>query len=265
MRHSLRQFIKHIVEKNPFTWYIAWKIIHLSVFLPHDEDYLGLKHFINLDHGLFLDIGANDGISALSFRRLNKNWSILSLEPNTIHEKSLMGLMNKIQPFDYLLVGAGEREMEVQLYTPVYKGIYLHTSTSALLDEVNTGVEKIFGTRTAKNIRIVKSKAKIIKVDSLLLEPTIIKIDVEGFEYRVLLGARKTIEQFQPILLIEVTLMEIGQLFSYLNELGYLIFVYDVRSDRFINCDSSSLSIIKSQRNVYALPNKYKHLIPIIS
>ncbi len=138
MIYSLRQFIKSVVEKNPITWYIAWKIIHLSLFLPHDKDYLGLKHFINLDHGLFLDIGANDGISALSFRRLNKNWSILSLEPNTIHEKSLMRLMNKIQPFNYLLVGAGEREAEVQLYTPVYRGIYLHTFTSALLSEVNT-------------------------------------------------------------------------------------------------------------------------------
>ncbi len=86
-----------------------------------------------------------------------------------------------------------------------------------------------------------------------------------GFEYNVLLGARKTIERFQPILLIEVVHMEIEQLFSYLDELGYLIFIYDVRSDRFINCDLSSLDIIKSQQNVYALPNKYKNLIPSVS
>ncbi len=43
------------------------------------------------------------------------------------------------------------------------------------------GVEKAFGYGMAKNIQIVESKAKIIKVDSLLLEPTVIKVDAEGF------------------------------------------------------------------------------------
>jgi hypothetical protein len=55
----------------------------LPFLLPHDKSYRALRHFITLrPNGLFLDVGANDGISALSFRRFDKTYRILSLEPN---------------------------------------------------------------------------------------------------------------------------------------------------------------------------------------
>ena len=38
---------------------------------------------------LFLDIGANDGISARSFRLFNKTTPIFSIEPNPCHEAAL--------------------------------------------------------------------------------------------------------------------------------------------------------------------------------
>jgi FkbM family methyltransferase len=39
---------------------------------------------------------------------------------------------------------------------------------------------------------------------SLQFEPTHLKIDVEGFEEEVLLGARKLLEQFRPVLFLEL-------------------------------------------------------------
>jgi len=44
---------------------------------------------------------------------------------------------------------------------------------------------------------------KMITLDSLNLTPDFIKIDVEGMEYDVLVGAKETIERYKPYILIE--------------------------------------------------------------
>src|SRR5262245_52664590 len=89
--HLLMNAAARFSELHPYTWAVAWKAAHLMPFLlPHDKSYYALRHFIDaVPTGLFLDIGANDGISALSFRRFDKNYDILSLEPNVMMEPAL--------------------------------------------------------------------------------------------------------------------------------------------------------------------------------
>lgn len=43
----------------------------------------------------------------------------------------------------------------------------------------------------------------MIKIDNLGLSPTFMKIDVEGFEASVILGARNTIKTHKPVIMIE--------------------------------------------------------------
>jgi len=52
---------------------------------PHEPDFAFFERFSD-ESGLFLDVGANAGMSAVSFRIFNKCAPILSLEPNPIHE-----------------------------------------------------------------------------------------------------------------------------------------------------------------------------------
>jgi hypothetical protein len=77
-RVRLARLAVHVAELHPYTWTLAWLCVrHFSFLLPHDKSYYALRHFIALKpNGLFLDVGANDGISALSFRYLDYNYRI---------------------------------------------------------------------------------------------------------------------------------------------------------------------------------------------
>src|SRR5260370_4334356 len=84
---------------------MAWMSCRcLSFLLPHDKSYFALRHFIALKpNGLFIDVGANDGISALSFRQFDRTYRILSLEPNYLLESSLKKIKARDPHFAYFM------------------------------------------------------------------------------------------------------------------------------------------------------------------
>jgi hypothetical protein len=63
------------------------------------------------------------------------------------------------------------------------------------------------------------------KIDSLNLPgPEIIKIDVEGFELKVLCGAEKTIETYMPKIIIETRSLELRrECHTFLEKRGYVL------------------------------------------
>ncbi len=68
LKWSVEQYFMH----NFFLYFYTKKLFHVVPFLlPHERDYFGLKLILPEGDGLFLDIGANDGVSALSFRHIN--------------------------------------------------------------------------------------------------------------------------------------------------------------------------------------------------
>jgi hypothetical protein len=96
-------------EFHPYVWKMAWEAVHrLPFLLPHDKSYNAFRHFIaNRPSGLFLDVGANDGISILSFRKFDSNYRILALEPNPLLEPALKKIKSNDAGLDYKMVGAG--------------------------------------------------------------------------------------------------------------------------------------------------------------
>src|SRR3954447_11792286 len=118
-----------IAELHPYTWKLAWEAIHyLPFLLPHDKSYRAIRHFVGVKpSGLFLDVGANDGISALSFRRFSKDYEILSLEPNPLLENALKRLQARDAKFQYRMIGAGAEAGHFRFFVPTYHGIVLHT------------------------------------------------------------------------------------------------------------------------------------------
>ena len=59
--------------------------------------------------------------------------------------------------------------------------------------------------------------------------PDLIKIDVDGHEFPILKGAKKTINEFKPLLCVEVTQSqpELNNIFQFIQQAGYVIFHED--------------------------------------
>ena len=69
------------------------------------------------------------------------------------------------------------------------------------------------------------TKIKTIKLDDYLFERlNLLKIDVEGFEYEVLQGAKKTISRYRPKIIIETHSKNLRKVcHEFLSSLGYFL------------------------------------------
>src|ERR1700682_402903 len=149
-RNAINALIENcarLAETHPFVWKLAWEAVHrLTFLLPHDQSYKAFRHFVAArPQGLFLDVGANDGISVLSFRKFSKQYRILGLEPNPALEPALKRIKAKDSLFDYKMVGAGATPVKLPFFVPVYKSVVLHTFTSSSQEQVRLSVGRSFG------------------------------------------------------------------------------------------------------------------------
>lgn len=211
---------------------------HLGFLLPHEKSYYGFKHLATRKDGLFLDVGANNGLSALGFRHLVPHYRILSIEANRFHEPSLRRLKRKLRGFDYVITAAGHENSEFTLYTAMYGDIALHTGASLNLDYLKKGLEKYFPKRVVKRLTYNQQIVKVIKLDDLHVKPDIIKTDAEGFDFEVLVGLRETIAENRPSILVEYSAWLAEKIEPFCRELSYSLFIYNERSDRFAPFDS---------------------------
>jgi FkbM family methyltransferase len=254
-----------LAESHPYPWKLAWELVHrLPFLLPHDRSYFALRHFIKAaPNGLFLDVGANDGISVLSFRKFDRNYQIFSLEPNLMLEPSLRGIRLKDARFDYKMVGAGAASSRVRFFVPTYRGIILHTFTSSKREQVQEALAASFGDSVAKLAKIEVVENEVIPLDDLNLDPTIIKIDAEGFDYQILLGLDATLARSRPFLVIELAWTERDDIAQYLGARNYCLLAYDNTSDQFSKDVETYRSHKPGQRNFFAAPNEKLHVLPI--
>ncbi|HWK44699.1 MAG TPA: FkbM family methyltransferase [Stellaceae bacterium] len=262
---SIKRKGAKFVETHPLSWYFAWILVHkLHFLLPHDQSYMAVRYFPDTDGTLLLDVGANDGISVLSFHKINPTLRFISLEPNSIHKKSLEKLRGKIKEFEYRLIGAGDSPSEIDLFTPICFGVTLHTATSSDRDRLLSWVEAQYGKFARKHTSILHCKACLATVDSLSVDPKIIKIDAEGFDYNVLLGSQKTIARNRPFIITEVSHYKDSEEFIFLmNEIKYSIYGFDIGNNKFYVPDVYEDKNIPGHRNMFLIPNEYVDRIPI--
>ena len=153
------------------------------------ENYF-LREICREKPNLCIDVGANIGKYS-KFILMNSKSKIIAFEPSKMCFKELCRLKkkfpNKINIFNF---GLGNHNKNLNLY---------YDKKNSLWSNYNPQVQNIY---YLKNTNLIE-KSKIKKLDKVYndnkkkfnLDVTLLKIDTEGYEYDVLLGARNFIKK----------------------------------------------------------------------
>lgn len=205
----MNKLLRSLLLQSPKTYSLIYNIknnylVNFYLKKVHEPDFNAFKLMCDERPQLFLDIGANAGMSALSIFTLKPNAKVISFEPNCINYPYLDRLVNKFTNFQYMPVGLGDQPTLLDFYYPIYNGRRMTALGSCDYEKAKGWLNKdtvyFFD---ENNLEIEKITVEVKTLDSFQLQPEFMKIDVEGFEYQVLLGASETINNHRPILLIE--------------------------------------------------------------
>ena len=193
---------------------------HLKYFLFKDA---GFENFLNLlqPHFTILDIGANIGMTALEFANKASTGKVVCFEPSPSNFERLKEniSLNDFKNIITSKTGIGTVPGQFKLYNVV---------------DNNPGMKRILEEAESANF-----ESETIVVDTLesqleklnIHQIDAIKIDVEGFELEVLKSAITILENFKPVLFIELDDNNLKdqhssalQLINYLIGLDYKIY-----------------------------------------
>ena len=199
------------------------ELLRFAARRPHERDFAVFGLFPERT-GLFLDVGANSGASALSFRLFNKRSPILSIEANPAHERSLDQVGKLIRGFEYKLTAAGAEPGEITLWVPYYGDTPLTGEASVDRHSAEDPYWRAeHGAEGKVSVRPIT--VPVMRLDDLALQPDFVKIDVEGAESAVIEGLDETLRRSRPVMLIETG--HDTAVAEQLAGLGYRSFVFD--------------------------------------
>ena len=166
-------------------------------------------------------------------RKFTKNAKIISFEPNEINFK----ILKNFQPLDKLFtckkIALSNIRKKQSFFTPYFKK-YAITQMAGIS---KIGVKKrLRNSLHIKNLfkKIILNKEVLLtkKLDDYKLNPSFIKIDIEGHEYECILGSLKTIKKCNPILMVEYDKTVCDKIYLLLKNYNYQRFVYNKYSKR---------------------------------
>jgi FkbM family methyltransferase len=181
-----------------------------------------------------LDIGANMGVYTYALAGIARH--VHSFEPQAACCDVIASwAANRNVTVHH--VGVGSAPGDLILHVPVVDGRRIGTRASF------TAVEG-----PHEDVRV-----PIITIDSLGIEGIgFIKIDVEGFEHDVLVGAEKTLRRWQPALLVELdrgrqSRESFDRSVGFLHDLGYAASVLD--GGRLVGCGDNAWEVAERHYN----------------
>jgi FkbM family methyltransferase len=143
---------------------------------------------------------------ALRAAKICQRGHVYAFEPDPAHIKSLRAnhQLNQFSNITIIPKGLGSKPGQALL---------------SKLEQRNAGMNRILPAEQAAQYDSTHINVATLDDEMSSINPTridLIKIDVEGYEFHVLMGAQKTIARYRPILVIEVidTNLRIHQLSS---------------------------------------------------
>jgi FkbM family methyltransferase len=228
---GLFKLFERIIRSHPLIYLIIRNFIrYTNIF---EDDAKGVK-FIKFNKSKInlIDIGASDGVSINYFKKnLNIN-KCFCFEPNINFVKILKKrkfINTKIYSY-----GLG-RKGQKKIYIPYYKifGNIFYLNTYAFYDK-NELLDQIkLDFFLKKNMTIKESVIQINKMPEINSSIDLIKIDVNGNEYEIILNINKIINKNKPALIIENS-KNIEKIIKILKKSNYNVFYFCSDRNLFI-------------------------------
>ncbi|TWT92804.1 FkbM family methyltransferase [Stieleria varia] len=194
--------------------------------------------------GVFLDVGANVGEFTVAMAIDKPQAKILAIEPNPIVRTNLEANItaNHLTNVSVLPIALGDQEGTETLYQ--------------CNDSLLTSFVPISSDHAAT------AEAEVCMLDNLVRSMSldrldVVKIDVEGFELKVLSGAKQSLARFRPSIIIEINTItstaagfDVSDVYELLRSQGYRFFAW--RNRRWQNVENN----LPTQEDVWAEPDE---------
>jgi FkbM family methyltransferase len=197
----------------------------VKIKLPYDsneKDFLKIFNLIPQD-GILLDIGANIGVMTTVFAQKRPHCTIFSFEPIPQNYKTLQKMVAhfKLKNVQVFKLALGAKQGKVKMHMP----------------EMNNAKKQGLSHVVSSKYNPLKGEYFEVEINALdLFEPTknaiqkieAIKIDVEGYELEVLMGAKALLLKNKPVVYCELWQQpQRNQTLEFMKSLGYECFVAD--------------------------------------
>lgn len=234
--NKYKQFAANILEQHPYGYRLGvFFLDNLNILLPHESDYLAFPILARIDSQervkTILDIGANRGHSSRAFLKLLPDWNVIAFEANSLHQKKLERIrLQNTSRFSYR-IGAitDSAKGNLTLFTPFYGQIAMHSASALSRAEALEGVMSAFPDQAGK-FTVRETSTSTLNIDSLGLDMSFVKVDIQGEELHALQGMSDTINRCMPVILVEMNLKQSG-ISDFLKLKGYEPFVYNANKN----------------------------------
>jgi len=180
----------------------------------------------------FVDIGANEGMmSLLASRIVGRSGKVIAFEPNPVPRGVFEAAIarNAISNVIVVPAGLGDRDATLPLSVP----------------RINTGEGSFGGSQYSDDETEIIS-CQVHRGDTALSRenPSLIKIDVEGFELRVLQGLEETLSRSRSPIIIEMVSDHLLRAGTSVAEVNTFLLGLGYRSQRLALAGRSSLRLV---------------------
>lgn len=227
--------------------YIEWNILSTGTY----EDEINKLIRISLkEGGIALDIGANIGLQSIRMAKsVGERGRVISFEPLIYLQKKFVAniSLNKVQ--------------NVTLIPYALSNIETDTEYNINENGWNQGTFSLDNTLKGTLVqKIIIRKGDLLPEIKNLARLDLIKIDVEGFEFHVMLGLRETIKKYRPRIIFEYdhnywqkANQNIYECFNFLKAINYSIF--QITS---VGCELRESSKKITGGNLFCLQDKHE-------
>lgn len=210
-----------------------------SAFPYHEEDYLFFRNFSDISDCYIVDGGVNYGQSTYSFLTAMPNIQVIGFEANPILSHILKTVSQYMNHFTIYENGLAAQSGEMKFYVGENVGI----SGSFIREDLGKRLKQ-WNSLSDIQEHIVAT----CSLDDKLKDKNVvfIKLDIEGYEYEALLGAKEIIKISRPILLMEYNRVSYESIVKLL-EGEYKKYYYNYRTNRLVDtneCNSINYFLV---------------------